>query len=124
MPGQNFVSGKIGYVTVGNTQYSFGKWKCAMKAKLPNMNNFNGGGFQQIVSGIVAGNPTFEGPWDIGNTPLAVGVQYTFLFGVTPSVFIQVVGIVEDITPSNDVDDAPRVSVAVQSNGSFTAAIV
>src|SRR6185437_7116347 len=98
---QNFISGKNGYVNVEGVAYSFGKWRCPMTAGTPKVFNFNGGGFEQYVSGLIGAKVTLEGPWDVGNMPLVVGNTYTFTLGVSVSVFLTVAGIVNSVEPSN-----------------------
>jgi hypothetical protein len=118
-----FLSGKFGFVGVTGTNYSFGKWSTPMKVGLPKVTNFNSGGYRVQVVGIFEGQIELEGPWEIGAMPLAVGTEYTFTLGVTAGLSIAIAAIVETITPSNDVEDTPRVKVTAQSQGAFTASI-
>jgi len=121
---QNLLSGKTGYVNTGAGNYSFGKWELEMKAKMVPVPNFNGGGFEQYVVGLVGGKATITGPYDQGNMAFAVGSTYTWTLGLAVSVFLTFPGILESVKMSEDVDGNPVVTLTVQSNGAFTAAIV
>src|SRR5262245_2130163 len=116
------ISGVLGSVSVGGVSYSFGKWKLSIRANRPKMNNFKSG-FQRVVGGLLSAALDVEGPWDVGAMPLTAGNMYTFQLGVSPSVFI-VVNVVIDLEPSNDVEDAPRLRVSGDSDGSFTYSVV
>jgi len=121
---QDFLTGKDGFVNTGGVNYSFGKWKWSAKAKMVPRPNFNGGGFEQYVVGLLGGKITISGPYDSGNMPFAVGAQYNWTLGLAVSVFLTVPGILEGIEVDEDVEDGPMVNLTVQSNGAFTAAIV
>lgn len=118
----NFISGTSGSVLVGGVAYSFGKWRFQMKAGLPRVNNFTTG-YQVLVAGLLSGTLTLEGPYDGGNMPLAAGTSYAFTLKFSNAITLSVTCYVEDITPSQDIEDAARISVTAQSTGSFTAAI-
>lgn len=120
---QNLLSGKTGYVNTGAGNYSFGKWELDMHAKMVPVPNFNGGGFEQYVVGLVGGKATISGPYDQGNMGFTTGASYTWTLGLAPSVFLSFVGLLEGVKMSEDVDGNPVVTLTVQSNGSFTAVI-
>ena len=90
---------------------------------MPKVNNFNGGGFQQVVAGLTGGTINLTGPWDVGNMPLTCGNSYSFTLAVNNTVNILVSAIVNNITIDDDVEDAARVKVSAKTNGSFTAAL-
>ena len=121
---QNLLSGKSGYVNTGSTNYSFGKWDMEMKAKMVPVPNFNGAGYEQYVVGLFGGKATIEGPYDSGNMAFALGTQYTWTLGLASGVSLSFPGILEGIKMGEDVEGNPKVTLTVQSNGPFTAAIV
>jgi hypothetical protein len=116
------IAGPSGSVLVGGVAFAFGKWRFAMKAGLPKVNNFTSA-YQQLVAGLISGTLTLEGPYDAGNMPIAAGTSYAFTLKFSAAVTLTVTCYVEDITPSQDIEDAARVTVTAQSTGSFTAAI-
>jgi hypothetical protein len=116
-------SGTTGFVKLGAATYAFGKWKLAIKGGTPPVTNFTGGGFQQIVPGVVKGTLTLSGPWDYGNMPLVVNTSYVFHLGLDTGIELVVTAQVSGIEPEDDVEDAARVTVTAESNGAFTAAI-
>lgn len=116
----NPASGKEGSVLIGTVPYAFKNWKINSGQELPKVNNFTGGGFQQVVGGLEGGELTFEGPWDVGNMPIVVGNSYTFICAVNGSVSVSVPAIVGKIEFGTDVEDAARVKVSAQTNGSFS----
>lgn len=120
---QNLLSGKTGFVNIGAASYSFGKWTWEAKAKMVPVPNFNGGGFEQYVVGLIGGKITISGPYDQGNMAFTVGTQYTWILGLAVSVSLSVPGILEGIKVDEDVDGNPMVTLTVQSNGAFTAVI-
>lgn len=115
-------SGITGFVKLGSTTYAFGKWSLAMKAGTPKVTNFTSA-YQAVVAGVVSATLTLSGPWDYGNMPLVIGTSYVFHLGLDTGVELSLTAIVSGITPENDVEDAARVTVTAESNGSFTAAI-
>lgn len=118
----NFISGTSGSVLVAGVAYAFGKWRFQMKSGLPKVNNFTSA-YQVLVAGLLSGTLTLEGPYDGGNMPLAAGTSYAFTLKFSNAITLTVTAFVEDITPSQDIEDAARISVTAQSTGSFTAAI-
>lgn len=119
---QNPFAGPSGYVQIGSTRIRFGKWKLTMEGTQPTVNNFESA-FQAIVGGLVKATLTFEGAYDGGNMPFTVNTQYTFICGMSASISYPIPAMVKTIEPSQDIDDAGRVTITAQSNGSFTAAI-
>jgi hypothetical protein len=123
---QSFVSGVVGYVQVGTlttSRYAFKKWTLKMMAALPKMSNFLSS-YQRVVAGLISGQLTVEGPYDGNSMAFTAGGSYVWVLGLSASISITVTALIEDITPTNDVDDAPRVTITAQSDGTFTAAIV
>jgi hypothetical protein len=97
---------------------TFGKWKLRTRTVKPSMNNFKSG-FQKKVSGLRGAELTIDGPWDVGALGIEAGGEYSFRLGVTASVFLDVDAIV-DFDASNDVEDAPRITITGDSNGAFS----
>jgi len=120
----NPISGKSGSVQIGTVSYAFKKWTFNMKTNTPNVTNFNGGGFRQIVSGITQGQLQIEGPYDQGNMPLVCGNSYSFTLTWTMGITLTCTAIISDMTPELDVEDAGRLKITAEVNGSFTAAVV
>ena len=120
----NPISGKTGSVLVGTVSYAFKKWTFNMKTNTPNVTNFNGGGYRQIVSGITQGQLQIEGPYDEGNMPLTAGNSYSFTLNWNSMVMLTCTAIISDMTPELDTDDAGRLKITAEVNGSFTAAVV
>lgn len=123
---QNLLSGKTGYVNNGSGSFSFAKWELEMKTKMVPANNFNGLGYEQYVLGLTSGKATITGPYDEGNMAFNLSTQtgtLTWNLGLTATVFISFPGYIESIKMSEDVENNPIVTLTVQSNGAFTAAI-
>lgn len=118
-----YLSGKTGYVALGSTPYSFGKWKCSIKSGLPKVTNFKSQGFQALVAGILSSTITLSGPYEVGAMPLVAGQAYEFHLGLDVGIELVVTARIETLEPDNDVEGAPAVSVTAQSTGPFTAAI-
>lgn len=120
---QNLLAGKTGYVNTGSANYSFGKWESDVQVKTVPVPNFNGGGYMQRVVGLTDGKITITGPYDQGNMAFTAGTQYNWTLGLAPSVFLTIPGILQSIKMAEDVEGNPVVTLTVESNGSFTAAI-
>jgi hypothetical protein len=118
----NPISGIAGSTTVGGVTYAFGKWKLSFKSGLPKVNNFTSV-YQQLVTGLLSATLTLDGPYDGGNMPLTAGATYVFVCKFSSAITLTLSAIVESIDPTQDIEDAARVSVTAQSSGSFTAAI-
>ena len=118
----NPISGTSGSVTVGGATYAFGKWRLSLKAGLPKVNNFTSV-YQQLVVGLLSATLTLEGPYDGGNMPLTAGTSYVFVCKFSSTYTLTLTALVESIDPSQDIEDAGRVSVTAQTSGSFTASI-
>lgn len=119
----NPIAGPSGSVTVGGVAYAFGKWRLSLKAGLPKVNNFTSA-YQQLVTGLYSATLTLEGPYDGGNMPLTVGTSYAFVCKFNSTYTITVTALVESIDPSQDIEDAARITVTAQSTGSFTLSTV
>lgn len=118
----NPIGGPSGSVTIGGVPYAFGKWRFSMKSGLPKVNNFTSA-YQLLVAGLLSGTLSLDGPYDGGNMPLAAGVSYAFVLKFSNAITLTVTCFVESIDPSQDIEDAARLSVTAQSSGTFTAAI-
>jgi hypothetical protein len=55
--------------------------------------------------------------------PLTSGTSYAFTLRFSGAISLLVTALVGEIGPSQDIEDAARVTVTAESNGSFTAAI-
>ncbi|VTR93207.1 unnamed protein product [Gemmata massiliana] len=118
-----YLSGKTGYVQLGSTTYSFGKWKLSMKAGTPKITNWTTNGFQAVVPGVVAATISCSGPWNFGRTPVTLNSVYAFHLGLDTGVELVVNAQVSAIEPENDVEGTPAVSITAESTGTFTASI-
>lgn len=118
----NPIGGPSGSVLVGGVAYAFGKWRVSFKSGLPKVNNFTSA-YQQLVAGLLSATLSLEGPYDGGNMPLTAGVSYAFTLKFSNAITLTVTAYVESIDPSQDIEDAARVSVTAQSSGSFTASV-
>lgn len=118
-----YLSGKTGSVLVNGVAYPFDKWKLSITVGKPKVTNFKTSPYQALVSGILAGKLSLEGPYDAGNMPLTGGNEYVFTLGWTVALNIQVQCIV-DLDLSNDVEQNPKVSISGESDGSFGISIV
>ena len=120
----NPLSGIVGSVMIGTTAYAFGKWSLSMRTNLIPVNNFTGGGFQQLVPGVKRAELTLDSlTYDQGNMPFTVGQKYTFILGYTATVNNTIAIYVETIEPTVDYDGAQPIKITGQSDGAFTAAI-
>lgn len=119
----NYISGTSGLVTIGSTNYSFAKWRIAIKSGLPKVTNFNSTPYQLLVAGILSSTVTLEGPYNQGNMAFTAGVSYVWILKWTPSISLTITGFIEELTPDDDADGSPRVNITIQSSGSFTASI-
>jgi len=124
----NYLAGKYGYVSASNASgtvtYSFDKWTLDINCDLPKVTNFTSGGFQNMVANIFSAKIGASGPYNAGNTPIAAGSAYLFTLGFSQSIFIQVTGLVSNISPSVDINGAAHVAISADSIGSFTVGIV
>ena len=118
-----FLSGVTGFVKVGAATYAFGKWKLAIKAGNPKVTNFAGGGYQDLVRGVISATLSCSGAYDVGNMPLAAGTTYVFTLGLSPGVQLSASFLVTSLDVDNDVEDAPRLNITGESTGTFTASI-
>lgn len=120
----NPLSGVSGSVKIGVTAFAFSKWSVEMKCVVVKANNFTGGGYQQVVPGLVSATVTLEAlTYDGGNMPFTVGGSYTFILGYSLTISVTVTVMLESISASPDVEGGQPVKLTGQSNGSFTAAI-
>lgn len=118
----NPIGGPSGSVLVGGVAFSFGKWRASIKSGAPKVNNFNSG-YQQLVTGLLSASISIDGPYDGGNMPLVAGATYVFTLKFNNALSFLVSCIVTEIGPSQDIEDAARLSVSAESSGSFTAAV-
>lgn len=118
----NPIGGPSGSVTVGGVAYAFGKWRASLKTGLPRVNNFTSA-YQALVAGLTSATITLEGPYDGGNMPLTAGTSYAFVLKFSNAITLTITALVSEIGPSQDIEDAARIAVTAESNGSFTAAV-
>ena len=116
------MTGINGAVRTSGSSYAFAKWKADMRANLPKVNNFTSS-YQQLVAGMKSATVTLTGPYDQGNMPFTAGASYIFILDWNGSISLTITVLLESIGASQDVEDAGRVELVGQSNGSFTAAI-
>lgn len=102
---------------------SFDKISVDMENAVTEVTNFNSGGYAQYITGITDAKIDLSGPYDQGNTSLTLGGSVTVTVGYSASVTLTVPGIIKSIKPDISVKDAERISVSVQSSGSFTASV-
>lgn len=123
-------SGTSGAVLVGTVSYAFKDWSLSMDAKLNETSNFNTGGYRTFISGLIGGDLSCSGPYDIGpvtsggNMPLVAGASYSFTLKVNSTVTFIVTALVGKIDVKTDVDGIATVNVTGKVNGAYTAAIV
>lgn len=118
----NPIGGPSGSVLIGGVPYAFGKWRCPIKTGLPRVNNFTSA-FQQLVAGLTSGTITLDGPYDGGNMPLTSGQSYEFTLKFSNAISLTLTALVGEIVPSQDIEDAARISITAESSGTFTASI-
>jgi len=118
----NPIGGPSGSVLIGGVVYAFGKWRCPIRTGLPRVNNFTSA-FQQLVAGLTSAAITLDGPYDGGNMPLTSGNSYEFTLKFSNAISLVLTARVAEIVPSQDIEDAARISINADSTGSFTASI-
>lgn len=117
-------SGITGSVNVGGTSYAFGKWTLSMKTNVMPVNNFTGGGYQQVVAGVKSADLTLESlTYDQGNMPFVCGNQYTFILNYNALISTTVTIMIESIEPTVDYDGLQPIKISGKSNGPFAAEI-
>ena len=120
----NPLSGIQGSVMIGSVPYAFGKWACSMRCNLVPVNNFTGGGYQQMVPGVKRAELTLDAlTYDQGNMPFTIGQKYTFVLGYTATVNLSISMYVETIDPTVDYDGAQPIKITGQSDGPFSGSI-
>jgi hypothetical protein len=120
----NPLSGVTGSVKIGALSYAFGKWTLAMKSNALIVNNFTGGGYQQVTGGVLSADLTLDAlTYDQGNMPFSCGTTYTFILGYNATTTVTVAIFIESIEPTVDYDGAQPIKISGKSNGPFTAAI-
>jgi|SRR5215831_2337420 len=120
----NPLSGITGSVKVGAAAFAFGKWALSISANLIPVNNFTGGGYQQLVPGVLKATLTLDAlTYDQGNMPITAGQKYTFVLGYTATITTSIGIYVESVEPTVDYDGAQPIKITGQSDGSFTAGI-
>ncbi len=116
-----FVSGNEGYVQLGATRYTFGKWSLAMDFGVKKFNAF-GHNFQRTTAGAVAGQITAEGPYNAGNMPLAGNTVYTFHLGFAPGLELLLNARVSNLEYATEIGgtDPSQIKLTAESDGEFT----
>jgi hypothetical protein len=118
-----FASGPSGAVLVGGVAYALGKWRMSQKAGLPKVNNFTSP-YQQLVAGLWSGTITVEGPYNAGSMPMAAGTSYALTLRFTAGVDLTcATAYCESIDPSQDIEDAARITITFQTSGAFTYSV-
>lgn len=120
----NPLSGVTGSVAVDTDEYAFSKWTVEMKCVVVKANNFMGGGYQQVVPGLVSATITLEAlTYDGGNMPFAVGDMPEFTLAYSATLSMTVTVMIESISATVDVEAGQPIKITGQSNGAFTAAL-
>lgn len=118
-----FNAGPSGAFLVGGVAYALGKWRFSQKAALPKVNNFTSG-YQELVSGLKSGTVTAEGPYNAGAMPMSAGTSYALTMRVVAGVdLLAPTAYCESIDPSQDIEDAARVTITFQTSGAFSYSI-
>lgn len=115
----NYLSGKSGSVKIGDTAYSFGKWRLAMKTNPVKATNFTSEGFQLVLDSIHGATLTLEGPYNAGNMAFVVGSYHEFKLGFDATLSLTVTAMVSGIEPAVDCEGGQIIVVTAESNGAF-----
>lgn len=118
----NFLSGILAGVLVNGNEYRFKKWRIPIQTGLPKVNNFTSA-FQLLVTGLTKATIYLEGPYDAGNMPMTSGNEYTITLQWSASLALVVTANIGELLPDDDVEDAARIQVTFESNGSFTPSV-
>lgn len=100
-----------------------GKWTLTMSTDTPKISNFTTAPYHAYLAALTGGKLKASAPYNQGNMPLTCGMTYTFVLGYSNTISISVTAIVNEITPTVDVEDAERIEISATVTGSFTAAI-
>jgi hypothetical protein len=120
----NPLSGISGSVKIEDVEYAFTKWSLSMKCVVVKANNFTGGGYQQVVGGMISATLTLDADtYDEGNMTFTVGDTYEFVLGYTSEVDITITVLLESIDATVDYEGGQPIKIVGQSDGGFTAAI-
>ena len=120
----NPLAGITGNVAIAAVDYAFSKWTVEMKCVVVKANNFTGGGYQQVVPGLVSATITLEAlTYDGGNMTFAVGDYADFTLSYSAVLTLAITVMIESITGSIDVEAGQPIKITGQSHGAFTAAI-
>jgi hypothetical protein len=120
----NPLSGITGSVMVDEDVFAFTKWNVEMKCVIVKANNFTGGGYQQVVAGMLSATLTLEADtYDEGNMAFTAGGTYAFTLGWTDAISLVMTVLIESISTTVDYEGGQPIKIVGQSNGSFTAAI-
>lgn len=118
------LAGITGSVAIADDVYAFTKWTIEMKCVVVKANNFTGGGYQQVVAGMVSATLTLEAlTYDAGNMPFACGSKYDFTLSYSDTISLDITILIETISVTVDYEAGQPVKISGQSDGSFTAAI-
>ena len=119
----NPLTGKSAVVTIGATDYAFDTIELPLDLKLPEVSNFTSVGYRQFVVGLASAEFKLSGPYDGGNMAFALGTTYSVVMKWSSSISNTVSAICKKIELKTNADDAARVTITFQSNGSFTTSI-
>jgi hypothetical protein len=114
--------GKSASISIGGSTMNFSKVSFPMEVKLPEVSNWSSLA-RLFVAGLYNVKFQVEGPWDSGSMGIALGTTYTVVITWGTAVTTSVSAICEKIEIDQDVDDAARLKITFQSNGTFTASI-
>ncbi len=117
------LSGKSGSISIGGSNYAFGKWEADFNNDLPDVTNFNSGGCEENISGIDRCNINAEGPYNAGSMPLTVGTAYVFILRASSGVTWTVTARISNLKPITDHKDAVRLAITARSTAVFTPAV-
>ncbi len=101
----NPLAGKAASINIGSTAYAFDVAKVEIKNGLGKVTNFNSGGYDQFITGIMNGKLELEGTYDEGNMAFTVGNSYTVIVTYTNSVTLSCPCILEDVAIDIKVAD-------------------
>jgi len=113
-------------VTIGGAQYPFKVCRWNPKAKMINRSNSKySPGFEVKKSGVMTGTMRFEGPYKLGEAPLAIGGEYSCTIKPTGThVGFTAVMLIEDMEFEDDSEDGPHLNVTAQTQADFSPTIV
>lgn len=121
----SLISGKLAFVLINSTDFSFDEYTMNIDGELPDMSHFGAGGGVYLVDGVTINDVELSGPYDIGNMPLTRGAEYDVSLGLAVGIMLEATCRVAKISVSNKYKDGPRVKVSLKASDgvNFTASI-